>query len=148
MKKLILCLWGIVLSLSIHSQNTDLTQGLSIWFDKPNQLTGMASWYNYSADKEWEERSLPIGNGSFGGNILGSIAAERITLNEKSLWRGGPNTAKGAAYYWNVNKESAHLLPEIQQAFAEGNEAKAQKLTEENQNGKDFHSLPRIEPIR
>ena len=55
MKKLILCLWGIVLSLSIHSQNTDLTQGLSIWFDKPNQLTGMASWYNYSADKEWAQ---------------------------------------------------------------------------------------------
>ena len=148
MKKLILCLWGIVLSLSIHSQNTDLTQGLSIWFDKPNQLTGMASWYNYSADKEWEERSLPIGNGSFGGNILGSIAAERITLNEKSLWRGGPNTAKGAAYYWNVNKESAHLLPEIRQAFAEGNEAKAQKLTEENFNGWAQYEAENESPFR
>ena len=123
-------------------------EGLNIWFDRPNQLTGMGSWYNYSSDKEWEERSLPIGNGSFGGNILGSIAAERITLNEKSLWRGGPNTSKGAAYYWNVNKESAHLLPEIRQAFAEGDIEKAQKLTEENFNGLAQYEAENESPFR
>lgn len=72
--------------------------------------------------------SLPIGNGSLGGNVMGSIAAERITLNEKTLWRGGPNTEKGAAYYWNVNKESAHLLPEIRQAFTDGNQKKQKNL--------------------
>ena len=93
------------------------------------------SFYNYSADRDWEERSLPIGNGSFGGNIFGSVAAERITLNEKTLWRGGPNTAKGADYYWNVNKESAHLLPEIRQAFVDNDLKKAAKLTRENFNG-------------
>ncbi|MBE6276016.1 MAG: glycoside hydrolase family 95 protein [Bacteroides sp.] len=123
-------------------------EGLNIWFDRLNQLTGMGSWYNYSSDKEWEERSLPIGNGSFGGNILGSIAAERITLNEKSLWRGGPNTSKGAAYYWNVNKESAHLLPEIRQAFAEGEIEKAQKLTEENFNGLAQYEAENESPFR
>jgi len=95
----------------------------------------VASFYNYSADRDWEERSLPIGNGSFGGNIFGSIAAERVTLNEKTLWRGGPNTSKGADYYWNVNKESAHLLPEIRQAFVDNDLKKAAKLTRENFNG-------------
>ena len=120
---------------SLQAQTTDLTKGLSIWFDKPCQLGGVASFYNYSADREWEERSLPIGNGSFGGNILGSVAAERITLNEKTLWRGGPNTSKGADYYWNVNKESAHLLPEIRQAFVDNDLDKAAKLTRENFNG-------------
>ena len=64
-----------------------------------------------ATDKAWENNSLPIGNGSLGGNVMGSIAAERITLNEKTLWRGGPNTEKGAAYYWNVNKESAQADP-------------------------------------
>lgn len=69
---------------------------------------------------------MPLGNGSIGANILGSIEAERITFNEKTLWRGGPNTAKGAAYYWNVNKQSAYLLDEIRKAFTEGNQEKAE----------------------
>ena len=122
MKKLHLCLISTLLAASMHAQSIDYTKGLSIWFDKPNNLDGRASWYAPTADKSWESNSLPIGNGSLGGNILGSVAAERITLNEKTLWRGGPNTEKGADYYWNVNKESAHLLPEIRQAFVEGNQ--------------------------
>ena len=134
MKKLYL-ISALFAASALQAQTTDLTKGLSIWFDKPCQLSGAASFYNYSADREWEERSLPIGNGSFGGNILGSVAAERITLNEKTLWRGGPNTSKGAEYYWNVNKESAHLLPEIRQAFVDNDLKKAAKLTYENFNG-------------
>lgn len=126
MKKLHLCLIGILLATSMQAQDIDYTKGLSIWFDKPNQLEGRASWYEPTTDKSWENYSLPIGNGSLGGNILGSVAAERITLNEKTLWRGGPNTPKGADYYWQVNKESAHLLPEIRQAFTDGDLKKAQ----------------------
>lgn len=149
MKKTVLfIIASLFLSTSLLAQTINPKQGLNIWFDKPNQLTGIGSWYNYSADKEWEERSLPIGNGSLGGNILGSIAAERITLNEKTLWRGGPNTSKGAAYYWNVNKESAHLLPEIRQAFAEGNTEKAQKLTQENFNGLAQYEAENESPFR
>ena len=119
------------------------TKGLSIWFDTPNNLDGRASWYSPVTDKAWENNSLPIGNGSLGGNVMGSIAAERITLNEKTLWRGGPNTEKGAAYYWNVNKESAHLLPEIRQAFTDGNQKKAEELT-----CKNFNGLADYEPSR
>ena len=134
MKKLYL-ISALFAATTLQAQTTDLTKGLSIWFDKPCQLTGAGSFYNYSADRDWEERSLPIGNGSFGGNVFGSIAAERVTLNEKTLWRGGPNTSKGAEYYWNVNKESAHLLPEIRQAFVDNDLKKAAKLTYENFNG-------------
>ena len=134
MKKLYL-ISALFAATALQAQTTDLTKGLSIWFDKPCQLTGAGSFYNYSADRDWEERSLPIGNGSFGGNIFGSVAAERVTLNEKTLWRGGPNTSGGAEYYWNVNKESAHLLPEIRQAFVDNDLKKAAKLTRENFNG-------------
>lgn len=66
---------------------------------------------------------------------MGSIAAERITLNEKTLWKGGPNTAGGADYYWNVNKQSASVLQEIRQAFLEGDQSKAEILTRKNFNG-------------
>ena len=71
----------------------------------------------------------------WGANIMGSISAERITLNEKTLWKGGPNTAKGAEYYWNVNKQSAGVLKEIRQAFLDGDSQKAGYLTQENFNG-------------
>lgn len=143
MKKLQLCILGSLFAASLQAQSTDYTKGLSIWFDTPNNLDGRASWYSPATDKAWENNSLPIGNGSLGGNVMGSIAAERITLNEKTLWRGGPNTEKGAAYYWNVNKESAHLLPEIRQAFTNGNQKKAEELT-----CKNFNGLADYEPSR
>lgn len=135
MKKKLLLLNLIFTATSMQAQTINPSQGLNIWFDTPTTLNGRTSWYNSTNDKEWESRSLPIGNGSMGGSILGSIAAERITLNEKSLWRGGPNTSGGAANYWNANKQSAHLLPEIRQAFVEGNIKKATELTQKNFNG-------------
>lgn len=126
---------------TVQAVETDYRQGLSIWFDTPNSLTGQAVWLRSNGnrganlDREWESRSLPIGNGSLGANILGSVTAERITLNEKTLWRGGPNTSGGADYYWNVNKQSAPILKEIRQAFTEGNGEKAAQLTRKNFNG-------------
>ena len=113
MKKLYSFFICTLFSLSASSIGTvDYTKGLSVWFDTPNNLDGQAIWLRASGsganpDKTWESRSLPIGNGSLGANILGSVAAERITLNEKTLWKGGPNTSKGAEYYWDVNKHSA-----------------------------------------
>lgn len=126
-------------ALSVHA--TDYTCGLSIWFDTPNTLVNKAVWFGNTPDMwkgenkpestgdtatnpdvGWESQSLPIGNGSLGANIMGSVEAERITFNEKTLWRGGPNTSAGATAYWNVNKPSAHILDEIRQAFTDGDE--------------------------
>lgn len=125
----------------------------TIWFDTPTTTAGRAAWYGghperfdadhkpvragdtfRNPDPEWEQRSLPIGNGSIGANIMGSVATERITLNEKTLWRGGPGTSGGAEHYWDMNKQAAALLPEIRQAFADGNLDKAARLTRQNFN--------------
>ena len=125
----------------------------TVWFDEPTSFAGHAVWtqeipqgapadykpvnageQNWNRDREWEQRSLPLGNGSLGTNVMGSIATERYTLNEKTLWRGGPGTADGPAHYWNQNKESAHLLPEIRQAFLDGDLNKAAELTMRNFN--------------
>ena len=141
MRKLYLCFVSVFLSFSaLWAEGTDYTRGLSIWFDTPNSLDGRAIWLRadgsgMNPDREWENASLPIGNGSLGANILGSVAAERITLNEKTLWKGGPNTAGGADYYWKVNKQSASVMEEIRQAFTEGDYEKAELLTRKNFNG-------------
>lgn len=145
-KQLVCAVAGMLLATSAHAQNV-------IWFDTPTTLKGRAAWFgghperfadgkapvdaggfNGNADPEWEQRSLPIGNGSIGANIMGSVGTERITLNEKTLWRGGPGTAKGARHYWDVNKQSAHVLADIRKAFEEGDNGKAARLTRQNFN--------------
>ena len=154
MKKLyffLIC--SLFLVSGLYAGETDYTKGLSIWFDTPNTLQGYAVWYGgrpdlwkggdkpetagnagHNPDPAWESQSLPLGNGSLGANIMGSVEAERITFNEKTLWRGGPNTKKGAAYYWNVNKNSAHVMQEIRDAFAANDWEKASQLTRKNFN--------------
>ena len=85
MKKCYCIILSIFLLVPISSSQTiDYTQGLSIWFDTPNDLNNRAIWLRASGlgnnpDEAWENSSLTIGNGSLGANILGSISAERIT---------------------------------------------------------------------
>lgn len=123
----------------IISNIIDYTKGLSIWFSSPNSSSRGAAWNSNNGDtasnpdQEWEKKSLPIGNGEFGGNVLGSISRERITLNEKTLWKGGPAT--GASNYWNMNKNSASLLPSIQQNLTSGNVSTAASQVQNNYNG-------------
>lgn len=143
---------AIFFSTTVRAADADYTKGLSVWFDTPASLLGLASWNLDGAfqnpDAGWESQSLPVGNGSIGANIMGSVEAERITFNEKTLWRGGPNTAKGADYYWNVNKQSAHVLDEIRKAFAEGDQEKAAMLTRQNFNSEVAYEASGEEPFR
>lgn len=167
MRKRIMLIAAITLALTAEAQ-TDYTKGLTVWFDQPTTLKGNQIWYNgrpdlwkekgnkpewsgdagANPDQEWESQSLPIGNGNIGANIMGSIEAERITFNEKTLWRGGPNTKGGADYYWNVNKKSAHLLDDIRRAFLDGDDEKAARLTRENFNSTAAYEYYNEEPFR
>ncbi|MGN1045524.1 MAG: glycosyl hydrolase family 95 catalytic domain-containing protein [Candidatus Cryptobacteroides sp.] len=112
---------------SLQAQDPDRR----VWFDKPCTSTEKTAWSGarnlvsagddiQNPDLEWENFSLPVGNGNIGANVFGSVATERITFNEKTLWRGGPGAVASAREYWDVNKESAHLLPEIREALVEG----------------------------
>ena len=135
---------------------------LQIRFNTPTTLLGAQPWYygcpaGYSekvpiafeeaakADPYYETASLPIGNGNLGASIFGSITTERVSLNEISLWLGGPNTKQGPAHYWNVNKQSAHILPLIREAFLRGDYRLADSLTSCNMNGL-FSYSPDNEP--
>lgn len=140
----------LLLSSLFCLNQTVQAQTHEVWFDQPTTLNGQQCWWKGQNDKtkkpvragdsavnsdhEWEYRSLPLGNGSIGCNVMGSVATERYTLNEKTLWRGGPNTAKGAEDYWNQNKQSAHVLKDIRQAFLDGDWDKAAQLTTRNFN--------------
>ena len=165
MKKVFQLAILVCAALSAHA--TDYTRGLSIWFNKPITLENKAIWFGntpemwkgenkpesagdtaQNPDTDWESQSLPIGNGSLGANIMGSVEAERITFNEKTLWRGGPNTSAGPKAYWDVNKQSAHVLDEIRQAFIDGDEKKADRLTRENFNSTVPYESWKEKPFR
>ena len=126
-------------TLSLQAKNPNRR----IWFDKPCTSTGKTAWSGatnlvnsgdgiQNSDLEWENCSLPIGNGNIGANIFGSVATERITFNEKTLWRGGPGAVSSARDYWDVNKESAHLLPQIREALVKGRRDEAWELLSQN----------------
>ena len=67
-------------------------------------------WYTAPAAK-WDE-ALPVGNGRLGAMVFGTVAEERLQLNEETYWSGGP--------YSTVVKGGYKALPEIQRlVFAE-----------------------------
>lgn len=158
MKKLLLILTCLYSPLSGQADNQTHSP-LSIWFDTPNPSVHAPVWQGASSlitcgggssnlDPNWENYSLPIGNGSIGANIMGSIRTERITFNEKSLWRGGPNACKDSRHYWDVNKESAHILKDIREAFARKDIEKATQLTQDHFNGKAAYNADGETPFR
>ena len=122
------------LLLMAFTANATAQRALQIRFNKPAPEPA-----NYrpqgNVDPQWERQSLPVGNGNIGASVFGSVTTERLTLNEISLWNGGPATTGGAAHYWDVNKQSAHVLKQIRDAFAAGDSARAADLTAHNMNG-------------
>jgi alpha-L-fucosidase 2 len=77
-------------------------------------------WYNKPANVF--EDALPIGNGRIGGMVYGGIGAERISLNESTLWGGYPVDP-------NMNPEAKKYLPLVRAALFAGEYQKADSLT-------------------
>lgn len=56
--------------------------------------TPLELWYAAPAS-DWEREALPIGGGALGAMVFGTLASERLQLNEKTLWTGGPGSVQG-----------------------------------------------------
>lgn len=79
-------------------------------------------WYRAPA-RVWTE-ALPIGNGRIGAMVFGGIAAERLQLNEDTLWSGGP---------YNPNNPAAtpQAVERVRRLIAERRFAEAEALADE-----------------
>lgn len=121
-----------MLMVGVHTASAQ--RPLQVRFNQPAPEPGEFQPYG-GVDPQWERRSLPIGNGNIGASLFGSVATERLSLNEITLWNGGPGTSKGPTHYWNVNKKSTDALRQIREAFAAGDSALAAQLTADNMNG-------------
>jgi len=79
-------------------------------------------WYNQPA-KVWEE-ALPVGNGRLGAMVFGQPFAERIQVNEESLWAGQPIN--------NNNPDALGSLDELRTLLFQEKSIEAQRLVELN----------------
>jgi len=77
-------------------------------------------WYRQPA-KAWVE-ALPVGSGKLGAMVFGGVGAERLQLNEDTLWAGGP--------YEPINPEAHAALPEIRRLIDAGDYAQAAALAD------------------
>lgn len=82
------------------------------------RVSPLRLWYRKPA-KEWVE-ALPVGSGKLGAMVFGGVAAERLQLNEDTLWAGGP--------YDPANPEGLATLPEIRRLIDAGDYAQATDL--------------------
>ncbi len=66
-------------------------------------------WFEQPAS-EWAA-ALPVGNGRIGAMVFGTVQQEHITLNEDTLWSGGPRD-------WN-NPDAKNHLPVVRKLVLE-----------------------------
>ena len=90
-----------------------------LWYDRPAQ--------------NWNE-ALPIGNGRLGAMVFGNVAAERLQLNEETIWAGRPNN--------NANPEALEYLPKVRQLVWEGRYKEAQDMATQHIQSNTNHGMP------
>lgn len=98
---LLLCCTLLVVACNSGHINDELI----LWYDAPATI--------------WEE-SLPLGNGRLGAMNYGATDAERIVLNEETLWSGSPQQT--------LNPDAVNWLPKIRELLLWGDNRKAQEL--------------------
>jgi len=75
----------------------------------------------------WEQTCLPIGNGYMGASMFGGIEQERVVLNEKTFWAGGPCAAR-PDYYGGNHRGRYTYVKQVQKLLAAGENARAEEL--------------------
>ena len=110
----VLILLAALCSTSAYAANTH-----RLWYDRPAQL--------------WTE-ALPIGNGRLGGMVFGTVANDRIQLNEETIWAGRPNN--------NANPEAREYLPRVRQLVWEGKYKEAQDMATQHIQSNTNHGMP------
>lgn len=75
----------------------------------------------------WEQTCLPIGNGYMGASMFGGIKTERIVLNEKTFWAGGPCESR-PDYYGGNHRDRYKYVKQVQELLAAGKNKQAEEL--------------------
>lgn len=95
-----------------------------------NKLKNIIKFSSPGDFGKWEQECQPIGNGYMGASFFGGITKEKIVLNEKTLWTGGPSD--NDPEYYGGNKRDRHsYVKQVQQLLHDGEYDKALELLPE-----------------
>jgi alpha-L-fucosidase 2 len=102
---------ALLSSLLALPQTRSVAWGQSTPADRPLKppAADVLLWFTQPA-AEWAA-ALPVGNGRIGAMVFGTVARERIALNEDTLWSGGPSD-------WN-NPGAKNHLPVVRKLLLE-----------------------------
>lgn len=109
---------------------------MKLFYTKPPSKMKLKKAYFRGFENLWEQTSLPLGNGSLGMGIIGNLKSDKIVLNHKTLWAGGPSPERPDYCGGNITKpDKDGKLPvdyykEIYTAFKNGENEKAHNLCE------------------
>ncbi len=107
MKKVMIVLLLMCAALSSPAQTASPDQANLLWYRQP-----AAAW----------TEALPIGNGRLAGMVFGGVQAERIQLNEETIWAGEKRDRN--------NPEGAKNLAEVRRLLFAGKPVEAEQLAE------------------
>ena len=99
---------------ALASPAEELPSSACLWYNKPAPVRAKSlPWAPEGVGAEapgvWESQTLPVGNGRIGATNYGGPELDCVTLNEVSLWSGGPNlggNGSGYSYGPTANKDA------------------------------------------
>ena len=107
-----------------------------LYYKAPPSKLKLKRAYFKGFENLWEQASLPLGNGSIGMGIMGEVKKDKIVLNHKTLWVGGPSPKRPDYCGGNITTpDKDGKLPrdyhkEIYEAFCNGDDKTAHNLCE------------------
>ena len=109
---------------------------MKLFYNKPPSKMKLKKAYWRGFENLWEQTSLPLGNGSLGMGVIGNIKSDKIVLNHKTLWAGGPSPKRPDYCGGNITtpdndgKLPVDYYKEIYTAFTNGEDKFAHDLCE------------------
>ena len=109
---------------------------MKIWYDRPASRLRLKTSPVKREESYWEQAVLPLGNGSIGLTVYGEPDRERIILNHKTLWTGGPSPKRPDYNGGNLagkdetGRTRRDYFDEIRRLFDEGKNDQAAPLCE------------------
>ena len=109
---------------------------MKLQYNVPPSKLKLKKAYWKNSENFWEQASLPIGNGSIGMSVFGDVKSDKIVLNQKTLWAGGPSPKRPDYCGGNITQPDENgKLPyeyqkDIYEAFLNGDNSTADKLCE------------------
>lgn len=108
---------------------------MRLYYDTPVSKIRMSKPENIiNKDYVWEQAVLPLGNGNIGLGVYGETDCEKIVLNHKTLWTGGPSRFRPDYCGGNITKPDKFgkmrydYFNEVRTLFQQGENRKASSL--------------------